>query len=193
MITTAQVFTETATSYSLQRVEVLQQPKLGRGFFLMLINAQLVPPHLAVMANDRYYSLGVKGAEIALPPERFWRWMVQREKMVVFIELLPVLDVFDEEALKVAFASCQHLDGSNLTCLAPIRHFCASTYDFAATGVDFVFDLLRLVAAQKKLGRGFVYNNKIALGATGDLTLPKYSLEQVYHNILFQKKLQNAS
>ena len=53
----------------------------------MLVNADLLPPHVMLVVEGCYYSLGVNGVRIAEPIDGLMRMLLGRNKMVVFVEL----------------------------------------------------------------------------------------------------------
>ena len=183
----------------------------------MLVNADLLPPHVMMVMDGCYYSLGVNGVKIAEPVDGLMRMLVGRNRMVVFVELtLNSLEGIAVE-LQKAFEPVSVSGGlgkiglnantntnteteteteyavSVRTCLSPIRAFFEYHFNWQLAAVSTVFQLLGQLYASNLVGNVFVLNNKLPIEQEGVLTLPKYDVQTIQQHIQNLKLKQYAS
>ena len=176
---------------------------------MVLVNADLLPPHVMMVMDGCYYSLGVNGVKIAEPVDGLMRMLVGRNRMVVFVELtLNSLEGIAVE-LQKAFEPVSVSGGlgkiglnantkpedsvSVRTCLSPIRAFFEYHFNWQLAAVSTVFQLLGQLYASNLVGNVFVLNNKLPIEQEGVLTLPKYDVQTIQQHIQNLKLKQYAS
>jgi len=175
----------------------------------VLVNADFLPPHVMMVMDGCYYSLGVNGVKIAEPIDGLMRMLVGRNKMVVFVELtLNSLEGIAVE-LQKAFEPVSISGGlgkiglnantkpedavSVRTCLSPIRAFFENHFNWQLAAVSTVFQLLGQLYASNLVGNVFVLNNKLPIEQEGVLALPKYDVQTIQQHIQNLKLKQYAS
>jgi len=136
---------------NLSNIEALPQGKIGAGCYLVLFRATDVPPHLYLIVGSSIFTLEVSGVRVAEPVDRFMRLIQQKQIASLFVELkLPLIfDINEIHANCVSILSgYDSVAGSGITCLAPIKDFCAETYNIETSSVQFIFDLIPLLEKQ---------------------------------------------
>src|SRR5690606_12679195 len=112
------------------------------GVWIVLINANHVPPHVIMICDNKTYSLEYNGVFIK-SVDSLLRFVKTRtiETVMFQVETSP-------EEVEPAFLKYKHLN-NDVTCLAPVKDFCASNLNPQAQKCDFIFELIPLL---KELG-----------------------------------------
>ncbi|MCT4580083.1 MAG: hypothetical protein N4A35_01585 [Flavobacteriales bacterium] len=92
---------------------------LESGFFLCLIATNKIPPHIAIIANGKYYSVSVRGVKIAVDYQSLLKTIHHKKIPSLFIQLAIEPNF---QALKKAYGQYPKLTEKE-SCLFPIRDY----------------------------------------------------------------------
>ena len=155
-----------------KNLQSFQDKQFSKGVYILLINADKTPPHIAVLDNGIYYSLGVNGLRI-VPFNSFKTYLEKRKTKTIFIQLnLKGLD-FESE-----FSKFDVLNKKASTCLFPLKHTLKQQISFDEQNVKTIFDLMEILNEKQIISS--VYERNI--NATS-FSVKKYNLEDVFLRI----------
>jgi hypothetical protein len=92
---------------------------LENGFYLCLIATDKTPPHIALIANGKYYSTSVRGVKLGVDYKTLIKIIVQKKTPTLFIQLDFKPNFI---ALNNAYVNYPKLTESE-SCLFPIRDY----------------------------------------------------------------------
>lgn len=111
----------------------------------MLLNADKIPPHIGLLIDNNYHSLTIKGQELNIRGTALVKNISLRKISTVFIKLKKH-PVFSNQFLNESFVEqvklFEKVDGTNNSCLSPIRLFFDEFYAIPKENIKLVFDLL---------------------------------------------------
>jgi hypothetical protein len=90
---------------------------LSHGTYIWIINWPLIPPHIGMSINGRYYSITINECQRNKPIDGLWRLFYLKKKPVFFVELSPKLS-FEQCEIDKAFSG-SIVNGE--TCLEPLN------------------------------------------------------------------------
>jgi len=119
--------------------------ELKKGVYLVLLNANHVPPHIGLLIDSVYHSLTIKGQELNINGNVLLKNISLRKIAAVFIKLKKH-PVFSNQFINETFIEQVKLfdkvnDHTN-TCMSPIRLFFEEFYAIPKENVKLIFDLL---------------------------------------------------
>jgi hypothetical protein len=158
---------------------------LQTGAFLVLLHATRIPPHIGMLFNGRYHSLTVKGRDLDVTVEALLKNVTLRKLPSLFIELLPPA-AFTIENLSLRFRDhvnmFERVEAGVATCLSPIKLFIENSWQIDTSKIDYVYQLVPLLAEKSMLGR----INGCFLGEAleeGIYRFPWYTMKNIYEGI----------
>lgn len=174
------------SQYELKNIVPANEAIARNGAYLVILYADRVPPHLSLSVNGQLFSLDVNGTTVGDDIGPLLRLIHKRNVETIFVELnLPPL--FDMEMLRRQVATSTsaypHVKAGLVTCLAPIKDMCAAVYQTEIQDINFVFDLLPRLDAQKVLGQCFHFNMFQHLSSTLSFKLRTYSMLDINERI----------
>ena len=135
----------TSPGYQLTGILPADEGLLMKEVFLVILNANRIPPHLAVSVNGNLFSLSVQGVTVNGSLTSLLSLIHKKKIQTLFIRLAvpPIvsIDQLKHEMMKFTLSYEKVVIGKS-TCLNPIRDFCSSIYDINIQDVNFIFDLL---------------------------------------------------
>ena len=163
--------------YIISNIQPLPANIPNKGIYNVVLYANRIPPHLALMINGKVFSLGVNGPKVNMDVEDLSKLIRSKSIETLFFQLkgsedYTVLQLV--EKLKELTLAYSGLDAGGTTCLNPIKEFCHSVYKTDITGVNFIFDLL------PKLGNAVISHfhlNMESCLSKGVFYLEKYTME----------------
>lgn len=118
------------------------EARLSTGFFLCVLHADKIPPHLGMISNGLFYSLKANGKDDGVPISLVLQIIYKRKIASLFFELsqhlihgINVADFFDDFPAKI---------GENQTCLTPIK-----TLVKAPDSAEHIGDLMKYLEQSK--------------------------------------------
>ncbi|MFB6258408.1 MAG: hypothetical protein ABEH38_06925 [Flavobacteriales bacterium] len=136
------------------------------GEFLLLIEPQRIPPHLALLARGSYFSLSVKGVELEQDPSRFFSLIDRKKKELLFLPVTPPLEAPDPLE---AFLPYKGQGPPHYTCLSPL----ADRFLVEHEQVETVHGLIEQLDGKGLLERPFLQRNTTE-GDRDGLWIPPY-------------------
>ena len=160
---------------SFEHVPLFKNQDLEEGFFLCVIHANKVPPHLGISINGKFFSSKAKGKDLNIPIDRIVQ--ILRKKMIagLFVKLNPLL-VSEENVNRVFNLLPSGIEGEQ-TCLWPIRELVG-----APESVEHIGDLLAYLESDESIIERITLNLP-----TGFKGIPWYSLTEIKQRIEFLK------
>ena len=122
------------------------EESLEKGFFLCLVGCNNVPPHIALIADGRYYSASVRGVKLGVDYKSFLKIVKSKNTETLFIKIETRINQFQ---LVEAYEKYPKLL-INQSCLSPIKDY------FKKQGSDiynwnFVFDMIDSLVVENKI------------------------------------------
>jgi len=110
---------------------------LESGFFLCLIGTSKIPPHIALIANGKYYSTSVKGVKLGVDFNFLLKILETKKTPTLFLK---IDELIDQPQLTEVYANYPKLT-TNESCLFPIRDY-FKLKNWKVDNWAFVFDLI---------------------------------------------------
>jgi hypothetical protein len=94
----------------------------SNGFYILLIDVNQGPPHLALVFCNKYFSVTVKSVSRGLSFQSKFQSLIRKELPLLFFEVEQT-SVQKEiaEKLQMVFGEISPLSGDGKTCLAPVK------------------------------------------------------------------------
>ncbi|MEO8761878.1 MAG: hypothetical protein ABI388_10450 [Bacteroidia bacterium] len=119
--------------------------EIKKGVYLVLLNANQIPPHIGLLIDNTYHSLTIKGQELNINGNVLLKNISLRKICTVFINLKKH-PVFSNNFLNETFIEQVKLfdkvNDSTNTCMSPIRLFMEEFYAIPKENINLIFDLL---------------------------------------------------
>lgn len=164
-------------------LELLPGTDLPHGNFLLLIEPQRIPPHLAFISEGRYYSLSVKGVEAEKEASSVLAALDRKDKEHILIGVgsLPA-----SRSPKELFLAYEGKEPPNSSCLSPLLDL----WGFAGRGIETVHGLMAELQDQEKLEPPHrIRNSKLSEDAK-EIRIPPYSGDEVNAHLQRYAKAQ---
>lgn len=116
-----------------------------KGLFIAVVHATRIPPHIGIIANEKYHSLSVKGQNINTPVNSLIKTSVVRKIPTLFIRIKPhptFSEVYLGEHFITNVQQFKRVDAGVATCLTPIRSFFEEVYYLSMKDVNYLYELL---------------------------------------------------
>jgi hypothetical protein len=152
--------------------------------YLMLMHVNLQPAHLAILFNNKFYSLSTRKVDIAKSSETIMGVIHRKQIPSLMIKFTSISNQKIENILVKEFSRYQPLlNHDNITCLAPVRNVLELIFHIQIPG-NVVFDLLNVFDANNLIDDVFGLNTN-----KGKFTLSRYTYEDVVEQIKILKNL----
>ena len=169
------------SEFIIPNVQPLNKVPLNAGFFLVILNAERKPPHIAVLINGKLYSLTAKGRQIGDPVDLLAKSIHIRSIKTLFFALTPpITDA--EKAMGRSLMSYEKAEAGKISCLSPLKDFFAQAYPIDAHKANYVFELLPLLYQQKAIMDVYHLNMENETKEKSYL-FPSYTMDEIYSNI----------
>jgi len=171
--------------YIVEDLQLAEFQKLQKGVYILLYNVLVVPPHLLVLVNGKVFSISTKGVEIDKEMELYWQLIQRNNVPCIFVELqLPTLFTLDElqEKIRLITSGFPAVQSHGVSCLMPIKEFCAEVYQTQKQSVNLVFDLLDALKLKNSIQAYFHINLQREL-QNNTFTMQKYTVTDVHEAI----------
>ena len=171
--------------YVIPKIQNFDSAKVKSGTFLLIINAEKKPPHIALLVDGKVYSLTVKGRQIGDPLELFIKAINRNAIKTLFIEICANSTFKTENVVRLISTSLmefERVEPGKITCLNPIKSFFNSAYQVDTKEVNFVFDLLPQLYAMKLINAVYQLNLSSLLNGQ-DYFFEKYSMSDINSRI----------
>jgi hypothetical protein len=165
--------------------DIAEVKGLRTGVFLVLLHATRIPPHIGMLFNGRYHSLTVKGKDLDVTLEALLKNITLRKLPALFIELknpatLPVDTLSARFRENVSMFS--RVEAGVATCLSPIKLFMEGSWKVDTSMIDYVYELVPVLAQKSMLGRvsGCFLGEALQ---EGTYRFPYYSMQDINEGI----------
>ncbi len=135
----------------IQNIQQLKNTKeLNAGLFLCLIGADKTPPHIALIADGRYYSASVRGVKLGVDYNSLLKILESKKTATLFLQ---IDELVNQEMLSTVYQNYPKLTISE-SCLFPIRDYFKMN-NWKVHNWNFVFDLVNDALKEKKIGAAY--------------------------------------
>jgi hypothetical protein len=172
---------QTINPYKITVNTSFNENDLSKGIFIVILHASRIPPHIGIIAGNKYHSLSIKGQEINLPLEAFLKNIRIRKIPSIFIKIKSH-PTFSNDYLKEHFIhdiqQFAKVEAGAATCLSPLRSFFEEVYSVSTTDVNFIFELLPRLESN-----GLIESVAFLFIAEEHFHLPVYDMDQINDGI----------
>lgn len=159
---------------------------LKEGVFIVISDALQKPPHLSLLMEGGVFSLSVKGPLIDFALDKYFKWLAIKRIPTLFIQLNH-FNIHNENqsryvAEKKSILKFSKVEAGVITCLSPIKNFCAEIFQIDVSKVDSIFELLPILFEQKHIVACYHYNMEKHL-INQSFELEKYTMQDIYESI----------
>jgi len=143
--------------------------------YILVQHTEQVPPHIALVSEEKYYSSSVSGVKFEVEVESVLKNIRAKNIPSLLIQIEPVK--FSEDALSQIFIAYGPLDSEEKSCLFPIIELLNRSYKVILTS-EFIFELIRELGSLEKvlavyeLNMDHIVNNH-------QYALPFYSRDEI--------------
>lgn len=119
--------------------------EIKKGVYLVLLNANHIPPHIGLLIDNTYHSLTIKGQELNINGNVLLKNISLRKICAIFIKLKkhPVFSTnFMNENFIEQVKLFDKVNDDTNTCMSPIRLFFEEFYAIPKENIKLIFDLL---------------------------------------------------
>jgi hypothetical protein len=153
----------------------------SKGIYIILFNANSIPPHLLLSIAGEIYSITDSGRQIGSPLEKLVAFIKRKNVPALFVEVKKPED-WDIEKLKSAarehFLKYDKVVEGKVSCLFPVRDIIAAVFGNEMLNANFIFELLPLMEKINALGQTFALNMESII-VNGNFELLTYTNEQI--------------
>ena len=158
---------------------------LKKGTYILILGADLRPPHLSLLVDGKIFSLNVHGPQLEMPLEKQLKLIKIRKIKSLFIRLNTSIYIHDNNLFKEAIKNTliySKIEPGLATCLSPVKNFCAGVFGIDTGRVQTIFDLLPLLYERQLISCCFHYNMEPLL-VGNSFCLNTYTLQDIYYSI----------
>ena len=141
--------------------------------FLCLIGTNKTPPHIALVADGKYYSTSVRGVKLGVDYKKLLKILDVKKTPTLFLKLDVVID---QNKLREVYFNYPKLT-VNESCLFPIRDY-FKLNNWTITNWNFVFDLVNDLLLKEKIEIAFHLKMESLLDNNA-FKLQKYTKEDI--------------
>jgi len=106
------------SEFTFKATEVLENTlPLQRGFFLCVLHANKIPPHIGCLIDGQFFSIKVKGKDEQIPINQFFKALSIKKVPTLFIEVDTHINL---DRVKDVYANYPCIQVGESTCLSPI-------------------------------------------------------------------------
>lgn len=173
-------------SISISNIQPANNTLLKEGVFIVISDALQKPPHLSLLVDGKIFSLNVKGPQLDFSSEKYIKWLKIKHIPALLIQLNN-FNLNSENQSRYITAQRSILkfpkvEAGIITCLSPIKNFCAETFQIDVSKVDSIFELLPILFKQKHIVACYHYNMEKHL-LNQSFELEKYTVQDIYESI----------
>jgi hypothetical protein len=153
---------------------------LNKGFWIVVLHACRIPPHVGLLFNGSYFSLNLKGIEKNIEIPILLRTIELQNIKSVFIKVKKH-PVFSVEYLKEVFEndlSNYQKVTSETTCFKPVKLFFEEHYLFCSQPVNFLFELFSPLMKNEMIEKTIALNLKEEI-VEGNFTFNNYNAKDI--------------
>ncbi len=140
-----------ALKYKLKIDAAFNEQEPLKGVFIAVIHATRIPPHIGIIADEKYHSLSIKGQDINTPVKAIIKNSTLRKIPTLLIKLRshPVFsDVYLSEHFITNVQQFNRVDIGIATCLSPLKLFFEEVYGIPMNEINYLYELLPLLESK---------------------------------------------
>lgn len=169
-------------------VQPLNKVSLDTGIFLVILNVDKKPPHIALLINSKIYSLTVKGRQMGESADTLMKSIHIRSIKTLFFALKPPMaDAL--KAMEKSLMAYEKAIAGKATCLSPLKDFFTLAYPINAQKANYIFELLPLLYRNQKI-TGVYHLNMENEMKEKNYHFQTYTMDEINANII---KLNQSS
>lgn len=163
-------------------VQPLNKVPLDAGIFLVILNADKKPPHIALLINGKVYSLTVKGRQMGDLADTLMKSIHIRSIKTLFFALKPpVTDAL--KAMEKSLMAYEKAVAGKVTCLGPLKDFFTLAYAINSQKANYIFELLPLLYRNKTI-TGVYHLNMENETKEKNYHFQTYTMDEINTNII---------
>lgn len=155
--------------------------ELARGIYIVITEANRIPPHIGMMIDGKFSSLTVKGNETDVPAGVLVKNIMLRKIPSLFIRIADH-PVFSRAYLHELLVSCvtefRRVEAGGPTCLVPVKNFFKEAYHICPDEIHYLFHLLPTLEEN-----GLISGTAAFHIAGNKFELPFYSADEINERI----------
>jgi hypothetical protein len=148
------------------------------GFYLWILKADSIPPHLILSYNGQYYNLSVHGKFVNQPLESLLKSIRQKKMKTLVLALANFEDLSTK--LIESYNKFEKVEAPEITCLSPIKEL-FNTYNYS-NSISTIHDLIPLLQKNNVITSNYGINLPINQ-VDNSFELPFYTIQDVYNCI----------
>jgi hypothetical protein len=156
---------------------------LNKDSWLIILNANRIPPHVGLLINGNYNSLTIKGHELNVSIEALLKIISQKKIESIFIKLKkhPVFSLNHQlEMFQETIKSFGPVRQNEATCLSPIKLFFQEFYVVTNNDEELLYDFIKRLNDNSYLEFASALNFE---NEQNGIELPFYTTEQLNEQI----------
>ena len=168
-------------NFALSPVLPGENTDFSRGIYIILFEADKIPPHLLLSVNGKVFSITASGRQLGSPLEKLLLFIKRKNIAALFVEVgIPGGRTAEnlQESARVNFSSYDRVVEGKISCLFPLRDFAAELFGNEMRKADFIFELLPLLGKQNATGNVYELNMQHLI-ANGKFELLTYTQDQL--------------
>lgn len=166
------------SDFSFKRIwSIKDEKELQKGFFLWILHADKVPPHVGCSIDGNYYSLKVSGKDEGVNVAKVQTVI---EKKGILTIVVSVNTTIDHLLVQQVFRKFDAARSDMTTCLSPL----IEVFGLEKQGIEKLSLLLKYLESKHRMGKVFGLNL-----TEGYIGIPEYDLEDIHNRL---RKLENV-
>ena len=157
------------------------KPGKLKGLFIAIVHATRIPPHIGIVADEKYHSLSIKGQNLNIPAEALLKNISLRKIPALFIKIKPhstFSDIYLSEHFITDVQKFNRVDADVATCLSPIKLFFEEVYNLSMKDVNYLYELLPVLEAEGLIEDAISMNID-----ENNYCLPVYTIKEINEGI----------
>jgi hypothetical protein len=168
--------------FRLTHISPAEKQNLSQGIFILLLNANSVPPHLLLSIEGELYSITDAGRQMGSALKKMLGFIERKKIPALFVEWhLP--EDWNVEKMKseirLNFLKYEKVVEGKVSCLFPIRDTAVSVLGDEMKNAEFIFELLPLIQKRNEIGKTFALNMENTIDSDGSFELMTYDDRQL--------------
>ncbi|MBL4651524.1 MAG: hypothetical protein JKY53_01495 [Flavobacteriales bacterium] len=125
------------SSYFIQQIKPLSA--VDKGLYLVILHADVVPPHLGLIYEQKYFSLTVNGQTLGDDVVVLEKLILRKQIKTLFFKLTEKQNILGK--IKKVFEEKNRVEGE-ITCLYPIKMLFSELYADTIASARFIYEVL---------------------------------------------------
>ncbi|MDQ3191599.1 MAG: hypothetical protein M3Q58_08400 [Bacteroidota bacterium] len=171
--------------FNIHNALAADEKQFYKGFYLALIYADRIPPHLLFILNGKLYSISTKGRQKGEPVEVLLKTIALKQIQSLFFQIdlvaLNLTDKIAKEVIEQIINKYSRVYGE-ITCLSPLKDFFSSNLSCNISKASVIFDLIPELYKHKCVKNVYHLNMGHCI-IDNNIEVITYSVEDIYRRI----------